>query len=89
LVRGFLALGQALYLRYMALENKTVSLACQGGWVALAAAAQWCWKSHAATPIVLVSRATVPCPEPWGRQYDGAPEQAANQLKRDAVRQQR
>ena len=31
LVIGFLALGQALYLRYMALENNTVSLACQGG----------------------------------------------------------
>lgn len=46
----------------------------------------WCWKSHAATPIVLVSPATVPCPEPWGRQCDGAPEQAANQLKRDVGR---
>jgi hypothetical protein len=31
LVVGFLSLGQALYLRYMALENNTVSLACQGG----------------------------------------------------------
>src|ERR1700733_2280552 len=31
LVVGFLALGQALYLRYMALENNTVSLACQAG----------------------------------------------------------
>jgi hypothetical protein len=31
LVIGFLALGQALYLRYMALENNTVSLACQAG----------------------------------------------------------
>ena len=31
LVIGFLALGQALYLRYMAIENNTVSLACQGG----------------------------------------------------------
>jgi hypothetical protein len=31
LIVGFLALGQALYLRYMALENNTVSLACQGG----------------------------------------------------------
>jgi len=31
LVIGFLSLGQALYLRYMALENNTVSLACQGG----------------------------------------------------------
>ena len=31
LVVGFLALGEALYLRYMALENNTVSLACQGG----------------------------------------------------------
>jgi hypothetical protein len=31
LVVGFLALGQALYLRYMALENNTVSLTCQGG----------------------------------------------------------
>ena len=25
-----------------------------------------CWKSHAATPNVLVSAVTVPCPEPWG-----------------------
>ena len=31
LVVGLLCLGQALYLRYMALENNTVSLACQGG----------------------------------------------------------
>src|SRR6202051_3503547 len=28
---GLLSLGQALYLRYMALENNTVSLACQAG----------------------------------------------------------
>jgi type IV secretory pathway TrbD component len=31
LVIGFLSLGQALYLRYMAIENSTVSLACQAG----------------------------------------------------------
>ena len=31
LIVGFLALGEALYLRYMAIENSTVSLACQGG----------------------------------------------------------
>lgn len=31
LIVGFLSLGQALYLRYMALENNTVALACQGG----------------------------------------------------------
>jgi hypothetical protein len=31
LVIGFLALGEALYLRYMAIENNTVALACQGG----------------------------------------------------------
>ena len=31
LIVGFLALGEALYLRYMALENGTVSLACQAG----------------------------------------------------------
>ena len=31
LVIGFLSLGQALYLRYMALENNTVSLSCRGG----------------------------------------------------------
>ena len=31
LVIGFLALGQALYLRYMAIENNTVALACQAG----------------------------------------------------------
>jgi len=28
---GFLALGEALYLRYMAIEYAPVSLACQGG----------------------------------------------------------
>lgn len=28
---AFLALGEALYLRYMAIENASVSLACQGG----------------------------------------------------------
>jgi len=31
LVVGFLSLGEALYIRYMALENSTVWLACQGG----------------------------------------------------------
>jgi hypothetical protein len=31
LVIGFLALGEALYLRYQAIENPPVSLACQGG----------------------------------------------------------
>jgi NADH:ubiquinone oxidoreductase subunit K len=31
LVIGFLALGQALYLRYLAIEHAPVSLACQGG----------------------------------------------------------
>jgi hypothetical protein len=28
---AFLTVGQALYLRYMVIENGTVSLACQGG----------------------------------------------------------
>ena len=36
--------------------------------------------------IVLVSADTMPCPEPWGRQCDGAPDWAAGQLKRDAER---
>ena len=31
LVVGFLSLGEALYLRYLAIENGTVSLACQAG----------------------------------------------------------
>jgi len=31
LIIGFLAIGEALYLRYMALENVNVSLACQAG----------------------------------------------------------
>jgi hypothetical protein len=31
LVIGFLALGEALYLRFMAIENKDVALACHGG----------------------------------------------------------
>ena len=31
LIVGFLALGQALYLRYLAIEHAPVSLACQGG----------------------------------------------------------
>jgi hypothetical protein len=31
LIVGFLALGEALYLRYLAIEYATVSLACQGG----------------------------------------------------------
>jgi hypothetical protein len=31
LIVGFLALGEALYLRYLAIENAPVSLACQGG----------------------------------------------------------
>jgi len=28
---GFLSLGEALYLRYLAIENSTVSLSCQAG----------------------------------------------------------
>ena len=31
LIVGFLSLGQALYLRYLGLENSQVALACQGG----------------------------------------------------------
>jgi hypothetical protein len=31
LIVTFLSLGEALYLRYTAIENSTVSLACQGG----------------------------------------------------------
>jgi hypothetical protein len=31
LIIAFLAVGEALYLRYMAIENVTVSLACQAG----------------------------------------------------------
>ncbi len=31
LIVGFVALGEALYLRYLAIEYATVSLACQGG----------------------------------------------------------
>jgi hypothetical protein len=31
LIVGVLALGQALYLRYLAIEHASVSLACQGG----------------------------------------------------------
>jgi len=31
LIIGFLALGEALYLRYVAIENSIVSLSCQGG----------------------------------------------------------
>jgi hypothetical protein len=31
LVVGFLCVGEALYLRYLAIENSTVSLACQAG----------------------------------------------------------
>jgi hypothetical protein len=31
LVIGFLALGEALYLRYLAIEYATISLACQAG----------------------------------------------------------
>jgi hypothetical protein len=31
LIVAFLAVGEALYVRYMALENSTMSLACRGG----------------------------------------------------------
>jgi hypothetical protein len=31
LIVGFLSVGEALYLRYLAIEYPTVSLACQGG----------------------------------------------------------
>ena len=31
LIVGFLAIGEALYVRYLAIENAPVSLACQGG----------------------------------------------------------
>jgi len=39
LIVGFLAVGEALYLRYLAIEHAPVSLACQGGlntWLCLA-----------------------------------------------------
>jgi hypothetical protein len=31
LIVAFLCLGEAMYLRYMVMENSTMSLACQGG----------------------------------------------------------
>jgi hypothetical protein len=31
LIAGFLALGEALYLRYLGIENSQMALACQGG----------------------------------------------------------
>src|SRR5438309_851219 len=31
LIAAFLCLGEAMYLRYMVMENSTMSLACQGG----------------------------------------------------------
>ena len=31
LIVAFLCVGQAMYLRYMVMENSTMSLACQGG----------------------------------------------------------
>jgi hypothetical protein len=31
LIIGFLALGEALYIRFLAIENPNVALACQGG----------------------------------------------------------
>lgn len=31
LIIGFLSVGEALYIRYMAIENTNVALACQGG----------------------------------------------------------
>jgi hypothetical protein len=31
LIVGFLCLGEAMYLRYLVMENATMSLACQGG----------------------------------------------------------
>ena len=31
LVIGFLAIGEALYIRFLAIENPNVALACQGG----------------------------------------------------------
>ena len=32
LIVAFLAVGQALYIRYMAIENLNTELACQAGW---------------------------------------------------------
>jgi len=49
LIVGFLSVGEALYLRYMAIENATVSLSCQAGlntWL--------CWSFRLA--IVLYNR---------------------------------
>jgi hypothetical protein len=45
-----------------------------------------CLNVYAATFSVLFWGGTMPCPEPWGRQCNGAAKQAANQLKRDAAR---
>ena len=41
LVIGFLAVGEALYLRYMAIENSHVALACQAGLKTWLCSARW------------------------------------------------
>ena len=50
-----------------------------------------CRKSHAATLIVLIRLTAMPCPEPWGRQCDGATERgkAIKARRRKAATPQR
>ena len=59
LIIGFLAIGYALYLRYLAIEQSTVSLACDAGlktWLCLSRkVATWLFNHYAfgATALVL------------------------------------
>ena len=61
LIIGFLAIGYALYLRYLAIEQSTVSLACDAGlktWLCLSRkVATWLFNHYAlgATALVLAA----------------------------------
>jgi hypothetical protein len=61
LIIGFLAIGWALYLRYLAIEQSTVSLACDAGlktWLCLSRkVATWLFNHYAFGATALVAAA--------------------------------
>jgi hypothetical protein len=60
LMVGFLAIGEALYLRYLAIEYAPVSLACQGGlqtWLCTAFRAVIVLYNHAVFGLVALAAA--------------------------------
>jgi hypothetical protein len=65
---GFLAVGQALYLRYLAIEYPTVSLACQAGlrtWLCTAFRLAIVLFNHGVFGWVALAAALINLVRPW------------------------